>query len=101
MVPLVYSPAYNITACGLERLHPFDSRKYQRIQAELLRQGLRKPADFLAPAAPTRTELLAVHTPEYLRSLRRSITLARILEVAIVALLPAFFTHWRVLRPMR
>jgi hypothetical protein len=23
MVPVVYSPAYNITAFGLERLHPF------------------------------------------------------------------------------
>jgi histone deacetylase 11 len=25
---LVYTPAYNIGAFGLERLHPFDSRKY-------------------------------------------------------------------------
>ena len=32
MVPLVYSPRYNLTACGLERLHPFDSRKYARIR---------------------------------------------------------------------
>jgi histone deacetylase 11 len=101
MVPLVYSPAYNITACGLERLHPFDSVKYRRIHAELVRQGLRQPADFLAPALPTRSELLTVHAPEYLRSLRRSVVLARILEVPIVALVPACFTHWRVLRPMR
>ena len=26
MVPLIYSPNYNITAFGLEQLHPFDSR---------------------------------------------------------------------------
>ncbi|CAI2371448.1 unnamed protein product [Moneuplotes crassus] len=29
--PIVYSPGYNITAFGLEKLHPFDSRKYGRI----------------------------------------------------------------------
>ena len=39
MVPLVYSPRYDITAFGLERLHPFDSRKYRRIHDALI--GLR------------------------------------------------------------
>lgn len=29
--PIVYSPGYNITACGFENLHPFDSKKYGRI----------------------------------------------------------------------
>ena len=29
--PIVYSPGYNITACGLERMHPFDSTKYRRV----------------------------------------------------------------------
>jgi hypothetical protein len=29
-VPIVYSKAYNITAFGLENLHPFDSQKYGR-----------------------------------------------------------------------
>ena len=31
LFPIVYSPGYNITACGLEKLHPFDSTKYKRI----------------------------------------------------------------------
>jgi histone deacetylase 11 len=101
VVPLVYSPRYNITACGIERLHPFDSVKYRRIHDWLIRQGLRKPGDFLEPGLPTRAEMLLVHTPEYLLSLRRSLVLARILEVPLVAVLPACFTHWRVLRPMR
>jgi histone deacetylase 11 len=30
-LPIVYSPQYNITACGLEKCHPFDSCKYGRI----------------------------------------------------------------------
>lgn len=29
-LPIVYSDDYNITACGLEKLHPFDSCKYRK-----------------------------------------------------------------------
>lgn len=101
MVPILYHPGYNITACGLERLHPFDSVKYRRIREELVRQGLRRPADFVRPAPLSRGELRLLHTPEYLRSLWRARTLHHILEVPVVAWLPAAFTHWRVLRPMR
>jgi histone deacetylase 11 len=101
MVPLVYSPGYNVTACGLERRHPFDSIKSQRIRDELIRQGLRRAGDFARPAFPTVGELKLVHTPEYLRSLNNPLVLARILEVAVVAFLPSLFTQWRVLRPMR
>ena len=72
MVPLVYSPGYNVTAFGLERLHPFDSAKYSRIHDELIRQGLRRPGDFLRPALLSRQELGLLHTDDYLRSLRRS-----------------------------
>ena len=28
-IPICYSEGYNITACGLEKLHPFDSCKYR------------------------------------------------------------------------
>jgi hypothetical protein len=33
-VPIVYSDNYNITAFGLEKLHPFDSTKYGRGMAK-------------------------------------------------------------------
>ncbi len=29
-LPICYSDKYNITAFGLEKLHPFDSTKYQK-----------------------------------------------------------------------
>ena len=29
-IPIIYSEDYNITACGLEKCHPFDSCKYGR-----------------------------------------------------------------------
>lgn len=101
MVPLVYSPAYNITAFGLERLHPFDSRKYRRIHDWLVRQGLRKPQDFVSPRPCTYADLIRIHTPEYLRSLRDRKVLARILEVPVICYVPAWLVAWRVLRPMR
>lgn len=101
MVPLVYHSRYNITAFGLERLHPFDSRKYRRIHDALIARGLRRAGDFIRPRPASRADLLKVHTPDYLRSLRRSDTLARILEVPVVRRLPAWVIDWRILRPMR
>lgn len=101
MIPLVYHSRYNITAFGLERLHPFDSVKYQRIHDWLIRQGLRS-ADQFTPAHPcSRDNLLRVHTPGYLDSLHSAATLAAILEVPVIGMLPASFTDWRVLGPMR
>lgn len=101
MVPLIYHPRYNITAFGLERRHPFDSRKYQRIHDALIARGLRRPSDFERPKRASTRDLLTIHSPEYLQSLRNSETLAGILEVPTLRRLPPWFTDWRVLRPMR
>jgi histone deacetylase 11 len=101
MIPLVYHPRYNITVFGLERLHPFDGRKYRRIHDALIARGLRRRRDFVRPAGVTRAVLLKVHTRQYLASLRRPETLAQILEVPIVGRLLRWVTDWRVLRPMR
>jgi histone deacetylase 11 len=101
MVPLIYHPAYNITAFGLERLHPFDSRKYRRIRDALVARGLRRPRDFLRPRPVRRQDLLKLHTPGYLDSLRRPDVLAGILEVPVVRRLPTWLIDWRILRPMR
>jgi histone deacetylase 11 len=101
MIPLVYHPCYNITAFGLERLHPFDSRKYRRIHDALIARGLRRSKDFSRPESVSRRQLLQVHTPEYLHSLRSAESLARILEVPVVRRLPGWVIDWRVLRPMR
>src|SRR3954447_9112534 len=101
VVPLVYHPRYNITAFGLERLHPFDSRKYRRIHDALVARGIRSPGDFVRPRSPQERELLRVHTPDYLHSLRSPAVLAGILGLPIVARLPGRLVDWRVLSPMR
>jgi histone deacetylase 11 len=101
MIPIVYHPRYNITAFGLERLHPFDSIKYGRIHDALISRGLRRAGDFVQPRPATRGELLKLHSPEYLDSLRRSAQIASIVEVSVARRLPAWLLDWRVLLPMR
>lgn len=102
-VQIVYSRHYNISFFGIERLHPFDSRKYGRAWG-LLRQQFgpslaehRVPVDRPASAE----ELEIVHTPQYLRSLRSSRQVAAALEVPLLRLLPGWLLAWRVLRPMK
>jgi histone deacetylase 11 len=101
MIPIIYHPRYNITVFGLERRHRFDGLKYRRIHDALIAEGYRKPGDFVRPEPVGPQELSRIHTPEYLRSLRRSKVLAEILNVPLLARLPAAFIDWRVLRPMR
>jgi histone deacetylase 11 len=101
MIPVVYHRRYNIKVFGLERLHPFDSRKYRRIHDALIARRLRRPGDFVQPHPVGHQDLLKLHTPEYLRSHRRPEVLAGILEVPIARRLPGWLLDWRILRPMR
>jgi histone deacetylase 11 len=100
---IVYSPGYDIHYFGLERLHPFDGRKFSRawrcarrlIGPELERRTLR-------PRRPiSREQLLAVHTPDYLARLRSPRYVAQAVEFPILAWLPAFIIERRILHPMR
>jgi histone deacetylase 11 len=100
---IVYSPHYNITFFGIERMHPFDSRKYGRAWAVLKNEFGSKLLNHHVPVERpiSEKELLAAHSPGYLASLRRPRTLARALEIPLLAVLPAWIARWRVLRPMR
>jgi hypothetical protein len=59
---IVYHPDYNIHAFGLEKLHPFDSKKYGRIYEELCHEGFIQPENVIFPFPASRWELLLVHT---------------------------------------
>jgi histone deacetylase 11 len=101
LVPLVYASGYNISAFGLEQLHPFDGRKFSKIQKHLISFGIRSPADFVKPLVLSNDQLLTVHSAEYLESLKNSTVLANIFEVFVAGLIPAAFLDWRILHPMR
>jgi histone deacetylase 11 len=103
MPRVVYSPRYNIGFYGLERLHPFDSRKYGRAWKQLRRHFGCSLRDFhVRPKRPaSREELRLVHSEAYLRQLRNSRVVAAALEIPLVGRLPAFAVDHHVLRPMR
>jgi histone deacetylase 11 len=100
---IVYSRHYNIGFLGLERLHPFDSRKYgrayralaQRFGRDLKRRTLRPPRPV------TRDELLWVHTPQYLERLRDPAYVAGALEIPQLCRVPGFILDRVILGRMR
>ena len=100
---LVYTRRYNIGFLGLERLHPFDSRKYGRAWRAVGREArrLRDRAWVGVPRPASVADLAAVHDPAYLDSLRDTRVLASALELPFVRWLPGWATRWAVLRPMR
>ena len=103
MPRIVYSRKYNIGFYGLERLHPFDSRKYGRAWKVLLSHfGSSLRRIHTHPKRPaSREELLLIHSPEYLDRLRDSKYVAGVLEIPAVGRLPSWAVDWHVLRPMR
>ena len=103
MPRVVYCESYNIGFFGLERLHPFDSRKYGRAWRQLRKHfGRRLSEIWLKPDRPVlRSELELIHQESYLERLRNSKYVASALEVPIVARLPSWLLDLCVLRPMR
>jgi histone deacetylase 11 len=103
MPQVVYSRHYNMGFLGLERLHPFDARKYGRAW-RVLRRRLGRALDrvWLRPNRPASTEeLMTVHSLDYLKSLGQADRVARALELPQIAWLPAAVIELAVLKPMR
>jgi histone deacetylase 11 len=101
LVPLFYSKGYNISAFGLEKLHPFDGSKYQKIYDAIKSSGLRSAEDFERSKALKASQLMEVHTSRYLESLKDAKVLSHILEVGALQVVPPILTDWRILKPMR
>jgi histone deacetylase 11 len=103
MSRIIYSPSYDIGFFGVEKLHPFDSRKYSRAWKRMRRAlgpGLEALCE--APINPVcQTELLQVHSSKYLESLKNSSFVAQALELHPLKYLPAFVLDFCVLKAMR
>jgi acetoin utilization deacetylase AcuC-like enzyme len=76
---LFYRDEYlsDIVEAGIR--HTFDVYKPRRIHDALIGAGVATAGDFIAAPPVSETELLLVHTPEYLAHIRRPETLARLL----------------------
>ncbi len=100
-LPIFYRPEYNISLFGIEKFHPFDSKKFGRIFKELIMLGTLHSDEVVAPPFPSEELLLKVHSRAYLDSLKVPSVLRDILEISILSLLPASVTERQVLHPMR
>lgn len=69
----MYHPKYNITLFGIEKLHPFDSCKFEKCVSGLQQHGILSGTQQLVqPSAATQEVLGQVHTQEYLQQLHTS-----------------------------
>lgn len=86
-VQMIYSSKYLIDLGGIEQAHPFDIHKYKKIVNQLVSDGLLTVDQVIQPEPLTRDELLLVHTPAYLETLRDKNALATYLEAPELRLL--------------
>jgi histone deacetylase 11 len=101
-MPIVYSKGYNITACGIEKMHPFDSTKYRRIWHFLHQKNVldHERHKFYYPEdLPKRNWMNEVMTKCYLLSHNYSISISRYVELPL-CFLPAWFLRSQLLEPM-
>lgn len=99
-VQLVYSPGYAIDLGGLEKLHPFDIRKYEKIYKQLLLDRKISDQHVLIPEPLTRDQLLLIHTESYLQSLKVRENLIRYLEAPALRLAPVDLEK-KIVEPVR
>ncbi|EEF45794.1 histone deacetylase, putative [Ricinus communis] len=100
-VPIIYSPAYDISFLGIEKLHPFDSSKWGRVCRFLVTEGVLDKNSIVEPLEASKDDLLVVHLESYLSSLRSSANVATIIEVPPVSLFPNCLVQQKVLFPFR
>jgi histone deacetylase 11 len=94
----VYSSKYNISLYGLEKIHPIDTCKYEKVYAYLKSIGV---TSFYFPGEVTEKQLLRVHTQEYLNSLTHSSTIADLCEIFFIRYIPNSLIQTYILQPMR
>ncbi len=100
-LPLIFSPDYDISFFGIEKLHPFDSKKYGKVHNYLVNTvGIPREC-FYVPTQVSEQDLLLVHTPAYLQSLNSPSVVARIAENPALAYLPNFLVQRNLLAPMK
>ncbi|XP_062842937.1 histone deacetylase 11 isoform X2 [Trichomycterus rosablanca] len=72
-LPIVYSPQYNITFMGLEKLHPFDAGKWGKVIGFLKEEQFITDETIVPAREASEEDLLVVHTKRYLSKLKRKV----------------------------
>lgn len=98
MVSVAFDRRYDIGFFGLERLHPFDSRKYGRAWRELKRMYGRDlfRHHLAVDRAASDEEMLLAHSPEYLERMKRTKEIVTALEIPDLRRAPSWLLRWAV-----
>lgn len=99
--PIVYSPDYNISFAGLEKLHPFDTHKYGRVFKSLKAQNILSKDTVYEPPRPAVAVLSRHHSEVYLQNLERSETIAKFTEISAVEWLPNRAAYNAIMEPAK
>ncbi len=107
-LPIFYSPEYTPSLFGLEKLHYFDNKKYEKIYNFLVRSGVISPEEISAPEYPDddflvrRNSSEKRHSREYLNALKASAnTVAEILVFPLAKIFPAKWVYRNIVAPQR
>ncbi len=96
---ILYRPEYNIDLGVLNRLHPFDGRKFEKVYKAVASQNA---ADFVAPNAPVDDGAIdAFVDPLMRRLIKGKRYILQALELPYIPLLPFSMIDRRILLPMR
>ncbi len=100
-IPIIYSKHYNIKLFGLQKLHPFDTEKSEKIYKYLKGKFNFDNEQFYFPNKVSEEELLKIHTNEYLKSLNKSNNIAEIAEMRGLSFLPPLLLRNKLLKPVK
>ena len=102
-VPVVYNDEFNVRFWGLEKLHPFDSTKYEKIMKTLSDQfGVGKgEKKIIVVKEATKEILLDVHEEDYLNDLVRDYKRMQGITEIPLFFLPNSMIQHRLNRPMK
>lgn len=101
-LPIVYNEVYNVSFCGIENLHVFDSKKFRKVIAALEEKKLITKRQLVTSNEATVDILLDVHTSQYLQEIKTSkMKVAEVTELPMLLMLPMWLLQWRVVKPMK
>ena len=99
MSHFVYSKNYNISFLGLEKMHSFDTCKYDKIFNFLKENKVENIETNVSEI--TKEELCAIHTLNYLEKLDYSYEVGKMCELYLMSVVPNFLIQKFILSPMR
>lgn len=96
----IYSPHYDFSMYGIEKLHPFDAKKYSRAW-ELFTHSASNVNANIVDTPCDDAFLLSGHTSSYLEALNDSAMVARVIEIGLAKFLPNSTLQSKLISPAR